>query len=291
LPQETKMTEQTQITAAQTAPGTAAQQAIAVRYGEDVPADATAWNDTIAGLLSHRSVRDYLPKALPEGLVETLIAAASSAPTSSNVQAWSVVAVTDPARKARLAELAGGQRHIVDAPLLLVWLADLARAQAIGAARGLELGGLDYTDTFLLASVDAALAAQNALVAAESLGLGTVFIGALRNHPEAVAELLDLPPRAYAVAGLVVGYPDPAVETAVKPRLPQEAVLHYESYRRDQSAAIARHDAATLSFRAEQGLPPQSWSDLIAGRLRSAASLHGRDVLRAVLGRLGFALK
>ncbi len=283
------MTRQSPITPLSAMPDEDARAALARRYREAVPAGA--WNDTIAGLLAHRSVRAYLPTPLPDGVVEVLVAAASSAPSSSNVQAWSVVAIADPVRRARLAELAGGQKHIAQAPLLLVWVADLARADAIGAARGQQLAGLDYTETFLLASIDAMLAAQNALVAAESLGLGTVYIGAMRNHPEAVARLLDLPPRAYAVAGLVVGFPDPAVETAVKPRLPQEAVLHRETYRRDQSAAIARHDTATTAFRTEQNLPPQSWSDLIAGRLRSEASLSGRHVLRDVLGRLGFALK
>lgn len=283
------MTNQTLPSPAFRAPDAAARAALHRRYGEDVPAGA--WSDTLALLLNHRSVRGYLPVPLAEGVLEALVAAASSAPTSSNVQAWSVVAVTDPARRARLSELAGGQKHIIDAPLILVWIADLARAEAVGQAAGQSMAGLDFTETFLLASVDAALAAQNALVAAESLGLGTVYIGALRNHPEAVAELLGLPPRAYAVAGLVVGHPDPAAESAVKPRLPQEAVLHRETYRADQSTAIARHDTATQAFRAEQGLSPQSWSQLILGRLGTVEALKGRHLLKPVLARLGFALK
>lgn len=266
-----------------------ANTARTLRYREDIPDGP--WNTTIAGILSHRSVRSYLSTPLPQGVLETLVAAASSAPSSSNVQAWSVIAVTDKDKKEQLAAIAGGQKHIVQAPVILVWVADLARAHAIGQAHGRELSGIDYTETFLLASIDAALAAQNALVAAESLGLGTVYIGALRNQPEAVAELLNLPPRAYAVAGLVVGLPDPTVVTAVKPRLPQEAVLHHDSYHHDQHAAIARHDIATAAFRTEQNLPTQSWSDLILGRLKDESALHGRHLLRQILNRLGFALK
>ncbi|HEY0212140.1 MAG TPA: nitroreductase family protein [Paenirhodobacter sp.] len=268
---------------------TTARQALFQRYREETPVGA--WNETLALLLDHRSVRGYLSTPLPEGTVEALVAAASSAPTSSNTQAWSVIAVTDPDTRAKLSAVAHHQKHIVDAPLILVWIADLSRADRIGQATGQTLVGLDYTDAFLLAAIDAALAAQNAAVAAQSLGLGTVYIGALRNDPQQVADLLGLPPRSFAVVGLVVGHPDPAVPTAIKPRLPQAAVLHHETYSTDQTAAIARHDAATQAFRAEQGLPPQSWSQLIIARLGTVAALSGRDVLRAVLARLGFALK
>jgi nitroreductase len=269
-----------------------ANAALFKRYREALPAAERHWNETIGLMLDHRSVRSFLADPLPAGTVEALVAAAQSAPTSSNVQAWSVVAVEDPERRARLAELAGGQQHIVDAPLLLVWVADLARASAIAAERGVALEGADFTESFLIATIDAALAAQNALVAAESLGLGTVYIGAMRNHPQDVARELALPERSYAVVGLVVGRPDPNVETAVKPRLPQDAVLHREQYSLErQAAAIEKHDADARAFREEQGLSPQGWSELVVARLRSAASLSGRHVLRDVLNRLGFKLK
>lgn len=154
---------------------------LAARYGEAVSLAGGSWNGVLATLLDHRSVRSFSSKALPAGTLELLVAAAQSAPTSSNTQSWSVVSVVDRAKRERLAGIAGDQRHIVDAPLFLVWIADLARAAAIGRAGGVELGGLDYTEAFLVAAIDAALAAQNALIAAESLGFGTVYIGALRN--------------------------------------------------------------------------------------------------------------
>lgn len=92
--------------------------------------------------------------------------------------------------------------------------------------------------------------------------------------------------------GLVVGRPDPTVATAVKPRLPQQAVLHRETYRpAAQPEAIARHDDATRAFRAEQGLPDQCWTELLIARLRTVAALKGRDKLRDVLIRRGFPLR
>lgn len=259
---------------------------VSQRYGGDAP-DTAPSTPVIDALLAHRSVRHYLSTPLAPGVMELLVAAASSAATSSNLQCWSLVAVQDAESRRKLAAIAGGQRHIEQAPVIFVWIADLSRAASLTEAHE----ALDHTEAFLLASVDAMLAAQNMVVAAESLGLGTVYIGGLRNDPAAVAALLGLPPRAYAVAGLVVGHPDPEVPTAIKPRLPQAAVLHHERYNPEQSAAIARHDAATLDFRAAQKLSPQPWSALLRSRLGRIEGLGGRHVLRDVLEKLGFGFR
>ena len=98
------------------------------------------------------------------------------------------------------ATLAGEQAHIRVAPLQLVWLADLARLEHIASQLQRPSTGLDYLEMLLVGVVDAALAAQNAMVAAESLGLGAVYIGAMRNRPLEVARLLELPPRVVAVS-------------------------------------------------------------------------------------------
>lgn len=150
------------------------------RYGS-IPFDVDdRWTLSLATLLSHRSIRAYQPDPLPPNTLETLIAAAQSAATSSNLQTWSVIAVEEVDRKAQLAEVANRQAHIYQAPLFLVWLADLARLTRIAEQLGLPHEGLDYLEMFLTASIDAALAAQNAVVAAESLGLGTRSAQSLR---------------------------------------------------------------------------------------------------------------
>jgi nitroreductase len=99
----------------------AAASHLRARYREWVAVPAI-WNETLDVLLSHRSVRADLPDAPPDGTIKILIAAAQSAASSSNLPAWSVIAVQEPARKAKLAALAGNQKHIMEAPLLLVWL-------------------------------------------------------------------------------------------------------------------------------------------------------------------------
>lgn len=88
-----------------------------------------------------------------------------------------------------------------------MWLADLARLNAIAADRQTQVEGTQLTEAFILGIVGATLAAQSALIVAESLGLGAVYIGAMRNHPEEVAEALGLPP---SVFGMSIGWPDPA---------------------------------------------------------------------------------
>ncbi len=255
----------------------------------DLPVE---WNETLDTLLAHRSVRAFLPGAIPPGTIELLVAAAQSAAASSNLQPWSVVAVEDSERKARLALLAGNQKHIAEAPLFLVWLIDLHRLERIGKRRGASTAGLDYLETLLLGSVDTAMAAQNAVIALESLGLGAVYAGGIRNKPAEVARELNLPNHVFALVGLSVGYPDAAKPASVKPRLPQQTVLFREEYPSEQpEAAIAAYDARLRGFQREQGMTERDWSEQATDRVRGPDSLSGRDAMRDILHGLGFGLK
>jgi nitroreductase len=250
------------------------------------------WNQVLETIINHRSVRGFLPDALPEGTLELLIAAAQSASTSSNLQVWSVVAVQEPEHKGRLATLASNQQFIRDAPLLLVWLADLARLNGIAADRQLQVEGTQFTEAFILGIVDATLAAQSALIAAESLGLGSVYIGAMRNHPEKVAAELGLPPGVFAVFGMSVGWPDPARATGIKPRLPQGVVLHREVYDGElKREAIDQYNGVARDYMREQGMKEQDWTTQAMNRLKDREAMHGRDRMREALRNLGFELK
>lgn len=270
------------------------------RYGADPNAQGgeplnrnvdSLWNPVLDCLVRHRSVRRYLPLALPQGALELIIAAAQSAASSSNLQTWSVVAVEDPARKARLAALAGNQKHINEAPLFLVWLADQNRNASVASALEGPKEALDYLEAYVVSALDAGLAAQNAVVALELLGLGCVYIGGIRNQPEAVAAELELPALAAPIFGLCVGYPDPGAPTDIKPRLPQGAVLHRETYASVQHGQLEAYDAVLAEFQDRQGMPPTGWTKTVASRVASARALSGRDRLREALNGLGFPLR
>lgn len=265
--------------------------ALAARYGADAVPAAGPWNDTLALLLDHRSIRGYRPDALPAGTLQTLMAAAQSAATSSNMQTWSVVAVADPEKRKALAKIANNQRHIEQCPLFLVFLADLSRLDRMAATEGIAFQGLPYAETFLVAAIDAALAAQNAVTAAESLGLATVYIGALRNDVEAVAKVIDLPKGAAGVFGLCVGYADPKAAAEVKPRLPQEAIVHFDRYVvPDEKTMRAAYDKQLAAFSKRNEMAQQTWTERVISRLAQTKALNGRDRLRAALGALGFPL-
>jgi nitroreductase len=267
--------------------------AVRARYRRDDSPTPPVWNETLDLLLAHRSVRAYLPEKIPAEALETIVAAAQSASTSSNLQVWSVVAVEDEARKSRLADLAGNQQHIRDAPLFLVWLADLARLENVGKDQGRDAAALPFLEMFLTGAVDAALAAQNAVVALESLGYGCVYIGGIRNKPQEVAAELELPPGVFAVFGMAIGRPDPAKAGGVRPRLGQGAVLHRERYSfgEAQREAIQTYDAKFRDFQKEAGLPEQGWIRQALSRVRGPESLSGRDRLKEALRALGFGLK
>ncbi|MFE3544701.1 NADPH-dependent oxidoreductase [Nocardia sp. NPDC059177] len=261
------------------------------RYADPALAVPGAWNPVLQVLHEHKSVRRYLPDPVSPETIELLVSAAQSAASSSNLQVWSVIEVRDAERRARLAAVAGGQQHIEQAPVLLVWTADFARLRQLAEDRDAPLAGSDYLESSYVGFIDAALAAQNAVVAAESLGLGTVYIGALRNDPERVAAELQLPDGVFAVFGLVVGHPDPTEGTRVKPRLPRAAVLHRESYDLAvQRAAVADYEQRIGELYRDQGLP-FSWIERVLARLASAASLNGRDRLREHLTARGFGLR
>ena len=274
-------------------PGTSAQKdALARRYGQSGLPKMGPWNAVIATMLDHRSVRGYKPDPVPPGTLESLIAAAQSAATSSNMQWTSVITVSDPAKKKQLAEIAGNQKHIEECPLYLCWVADMTRNALISRAEKVEFETMPWLETFMVACIDVALAAQNAVVAAESMGLSTVYIGAMRNDPERVAALLGLPPQCFCVFGLCVGYASPEAAGEVKPRLSQGVVLHRERYdASNDDAGRKAHDAEMLKFSARHDLQAGTWTQRVLNRLGPIKSMNGRERMRTALRNLGFEVR
>ena len=262
------------------------------RYAGATPTPAGIANEVLATMLNHKTVRRYLPTALPDGTLEMLVGAAASAPTSSNLQTWSVLAVQDKARIAKLAELSNNQKFINTAPLFMCWLADLSRLGRLGETLGTEMEALPYLEMYQTAALDTAFAAQNVVVAAESLGLGTCYIGGLRTSPVEVAEVLGLPKNVVAVYGLCVGYPDPAAVTEVKPRLPQSVVLHRETYDAAlETKAVPEYDQAMVEFSKRNGMGDVDWSQRALSRAGKVGGMSGRHQMTDFLKTLGFGIK
>lgn len=250
--------------------------------GESIPSSGhEVNNDTIALLMKHASVRQFQDRPVSEEQLAAIIGAAQMASTSSNVQAYSVIAVTDTALKAQLAGLSGNQAYIEKCPVFLVWCADLYRLREITEP---HLAGADSyensTENLIVATVDVALAAQNAAVAAESLGLGIVYIGGVRNNIAQVSELLGLPELVYPVFGMCLGYPEGA--SGLRPRLPLQAVLHRNGY--DAEAAVEQvklYDKVSQAYMLERtgGRNDTPWSVMMAKRLAEPTRLHMKEFL------------
>ncbi|MBE01859.1 oxygen-insensitive NADPH nitroreductase [uncultured Marinobacter sp.] len=236
-------------------------------------------NPIIELLQAHRSIRKFQDREIPRPLLETLIRAGQCAATSNHIQAYTVIRVTDRDNRARMAELAGGQQHIVEAAEFLVFCADLKRpTEAAERAGAKVIRGM--TEQLLVATIDTALMAQNVAVAAESVGLGLCYVGGIRNHPEAVADLLKLPEHVYPVFGMSLGYP--AQNPEVKPRLPLAAILkddHYDDS--DAPARVAEFDETMHRYYLERtgGNKDSNWSRELKPLFTTKLRPHMRDFL------------
>ena len=235
--------------------------------------------DVISLLQSHRSIRKFLDKPIQRDLLIEVIEAGQSAASSSFLQGVSIVRVSDPKKRAIFKEITGGQMYVESAPEFLVFCADLSRAIRCCALHG-ATPAEGLTEHFIIATVDAALYAQNVVIAAESVGLGICYIGAIRNDARRSAELLDLPSQVYPVFGMCIGWPDQDPE--VKPRLPVSVMLKENSYTIDGEAeAIASYDEQMRNYYATRSanIKIQGWSEQMAGLLGKESRLHMRPFL------------
>ncbi|WP_106476371.1 NADPH-dependent oxidoreductase [Phytohalomonas tamaricis] len=227
-------------------------------------------NDTIELLQSHFSQRSFSDQPVDEAILTEIVKSAQAAPTSINGQQISLVVVRDPARRARIAELAGGQAWIAKAPVFICLVADLSKTQL-----GMELAGeeqvvQDTAEAVLVTSVDAGITLATLSTAARSFGLGSVSIGGIRRSPAEMIELLELPHLTFPLVGLSVGHPEGV--TPVKPRLPLETYWHNERYSLngdEMRAAIKRYNETLLEhWRTTGRTDGDSWSVSISGYYR-----------------------
>lgn len=233
---------------------------------------------------AHRSVRDYTGEPIDDRLLATLIESAQGAASSSFIQAYSLIRVDRPAARARIAAAAGGQRWIERAAVFLVCCADLRRVDHACRTQGRgELEG--WSEHGLAAVVDCALFAQNLLLAAESVGLGGVFIGGIRNDPQVLVDELALPELVLPVFGLCLGWPSTrALQQAVKPRMPVELILHRDRYRDAEPDAIGAYDATMADYYRERAANARldDWSAATANAIQGKKRKHMLDFMRGL---------
>jgi FMN reductase [NAD(P)H] len=198
------------------------------RFGEEAET-ASDLSDVpwLRQVLMRRTHRRYTEQPVAEPLLRLLLGTAFSASSKSDFQQATAIWVRDRRERDHLAALVPDMPWVGNAPVFLVFCGDAHRLERIGELRGHrnENGSLEG---FFNAAIDAALALQTFVLAAETAGLGCCPISVLRNHPAAVGEILDLPDKVFPVAGLCVGYP--AVAGHVSMRLPLEATVHVDRY-------------------------------------------------------------
>jgi nitroreductase len=245
--------------------------------------DQTPDNSVIRLLTSHTSIRRYSGEPIPADLLATLLKAGQGAASSSFIQAYAVVRVTRPEARSAIARAAGNQPWIEHAAEFLVFCADLRRVDR--ACRESGAGALEgWTEHSLAAVVDLALMAQNVLLAAESVGLGGVYIGGLRNDPQTVAEQLELPDLVAPVFGLCLGWPAEAPD--IKPRQPLDLVLHQDRYQDPEPGRMADYDHTMADYYTARGNNARrsDWSATTA----KATQGKKREHMLGFLQRRGF---
>ncbi len=265
------------------------------RFGLPAPETGGALPEAVQRILARRTLRRYRDAAVPEPLLAALLACAQSAPTKSNLQQYSIIDVRDAALRAGLAAIVPSMPWVAGAPVFLVFLGDMRRNRRIAALRGYDHRN-DNVDCFMNAALDAALAMQCCMLAAEAAGLGCCPISHIRNQPDEVKSLLALPEGVFPVAGLTLGWP--ADEGQVSLRLPPAVVVRRDRY--DDGTLEAEVAAYDERAHARQPLAPDkqrhterygvldicTWSENVARQL----SRPERPDFRAFLARQAIAL-
>ena len=221
-------------------------------------------NETIKTLMAHRSHRSYLDKDLDETALDMIIKAVQAAPSWINGQQVSIIAIRDPEQKRKFADLCGGQKHIEEAPVFLVFCLDFYRAYLASELENTPFAVSGNIDTLMVGSTDVGIALGTAIAAAESLGLGTVAIGGIRRNLQETIRELNLPPYVFPVSGLCIGHP--ASDPGLKPRLPKQAVFHESTYNRELLPLIEEYNEVYANYVHERSKGKQSakWTEGIA---------------------------
>jgi FMN reductase (NADPH) len=241
-------------------------------------------NEVIKTILNHRSLRQFEDKPLSDEQIRTIVESAQAASTSSFIQAYSIIGVKDKEKKKKLAEVVGNQPYVEHNGHFFVFCADLYRHTLIGEQEQKDvLPSIESTEKFMVGLIDAALAAQNAALAAESMGLGICYIGGIRNNLEEVQNMLKTPERVIPLFGLAVGYPTNI--TGQKQRLPFEHIYHEDEYQQDQETylnQLKEYDQLISNYYRERtgGKRADRWTEQMANMLERKSRMYMKELIQ-----------
>lgn len=236
--------------------------------------------ETIKIMENHRSIRNFTDEPVSEEMINAVISAAQHAPTSINGQGVSVIVIKDKNTREKMAELTGGQSWVAQAPVFLIFIADLYKTSLGVKNAGYEQIIHESVEGIMVASVDAGIALGTAITAAESLGLGIVPIGAVRKNPQTVIEMLELPQYTFPMVGLAIGHPKD--HSKQKPRMDTAAFRFDEKYDKNRlPELINKYDEQIAKYLDEIGREQEkSWSNFVANAYKT---VYFPDVYPAAL--------
>ena len=185
--------------------------------------------DLYETLMKRRTVRNFKADEVPEDVIEKIVRAAANAPTGGNMEPLSIIVVRDAERRAKLGEMVGSQPWVKNAPLSMVFCLDFYRLKRWAAASGVDFRGDEALSHFLIGYADVMCAAQTAVVLAEGLGLGSVYVGTIQYVADEARAFFEMPEYVFPVILLSLGYPK-TVPRSVR-KLALEVVVHRETYR------------------------------------------------------------
>lgn len=233
--------------------------------------------------LQHRSIRKFTDQAISETQLAELIQAGQMASTSSFLQNVSVIRVSDRTKRAQIRAICAGQggaghHYVENCAEFLVFCIDATRHQyfALDAQ-------IDWTECLITGAVDTALFAQNVLLCAESMGLGGVYIGSIRNDINELAKILNTPNAVMPVFGLCLGYP--AQNPAQRPRLPAHIVVSENEFQPAQPADLEAYNEVVQQYYRERSNLDLDWRKQIQNNLCTAV----RPEILPFLQKHGFA--
>ena len=226
-------------------------------------------SETIKTLLNHRSVRKYESKPIPPEDIRKAVECGQRASTSSNIQAYSLLHITDTQKRNTLVDLTGGQPQVAQSGAFFIVCGDLRRHLILAKRAGESFK--PSLEAFLLATIDATLFAQNLVIAFEAMGYGICYIGGLRNSLPQVDELLNIPKGVLPLYGLCVG--TPADTPDLKPRFTPETVCFENEYPDDANMLelIAEYDDRCRSYYQERTGKKRDWSTTAARKFHQPA--------------------